>query len=442
MPEPLRKSAELRAELRNTAERMGEILEEPRGEHGGLDSEQEQEWNRLHEAQTDLEERIQAIESEEQKHQERLAAHAEVQKRLKESKPKVGATDTEIVDRDAGSEEEQRAADEKYERAFDAYLRYGPAAMTPEAQATLATRMGSARSLDLPEEVRAMGVASDTAGGFFVPEGFLNRIVEARKNFGGMRRARTTVIPTSSGQDLPIPTDDDTSNTGAILPENTTDSTQDVAIGQVVLHAYVYTSKIVKVSRQLLQDSAFDIPGYLSRKLATRIGRITNTHFTTGDGAAKPWGVTQQAVSAATAASETDVTIDELLDLKHAVDPDYREMAEWMFNDSTLKLLKKKKDGEGRPLWQSGIAIGEPNSIDGDPYVVNQDMPTLASSVKGIAYGDFMNYYIRDVLGVQLLRLDERYADALQVGFLAFSRHDGVLVDAGQNPVQVITQAA
>jgi len=86
------------------------------------------------------------------------------------------------------------------------------------------------------------------------------------------------------------------------------------------------------------------------------------------------------------------------------VDPAYRRMAEWMFHDSTLKAIKKLKDSEGRPLWAPGIAVREPNTILGYPYVVNNDMPVMAADAKSILFGDFSNYFIRDVLGVQLLR--------------------------------------
>jgi len=438
MPETLSKAADYRAERRNLAERMQEILDAPAGEDGRLNSEQETEFDRLHTRQNDLKAKVEEIEAAEA----RERAMADLKNDLSQTQGvQAGKQDTRDLDDGGESREQEQERAERYTQVFDAYLRYGLGALTPESQNVLLQRHGAIDTSNMPAEVRAMGVAQDTKGGFFVPEGFHNSIVEARKNFGGMRRSRATILSTSSGQPLPIPTDDDTSNVGAILPENNTDSEQDLVIGQVMLNAYMYTSKIVKVSRQLLQDSAFDVQAWLSRKLAERIGRITNQHFTSGDAASKPQGLVVGATSAATAASTTDFTVDELYDLKHAVDPDYREMAQWMFADATLKALKKKKDGEGRPLWQSGIAIGEPDSIDGDPYVVNQDMPSLASGNKPIAYGDFSLYYIRDVLGIQLLRLDERYADALQVGFLAFSRHDGVLVDAGQNPIQVLTLA-
>lgn len=438
----LQTAREYREEVRNIALRMRELVDNPAGEDGDLSSEQLGEFDRIHARQEELRGKIEQIEAREQQRRQRQERLSDVEGYLQESRGlQAGDQDTRDLDNDPEDRRQEHGADD-YRRAFDAYLRFGMSSLTPQARSMLLEQRGEidTRSMNLPEELRDMVTAKDTAGGFFVPEGFMNTIVEAQKQFGGMRRARTTVINTNSGQDLPIPTDDDTSNKGHILSEGKTETTQDVSLGQVVLHAYMYSSRIVKVSRQLLQDSAFNVQSYLSRKLGERLGRITNEHFSTGDGAAKPYGVTTQAASALTAAAATDIEFDELTDLKHAVDPSYRDMAQWMFNDDTLKTLKKKKDGDGRPLWQSGVAIGEPNTIDGDPYVVNQELPSLTSGAKAVAYGDFSLYYIRDVMGMQLLRLDERYADSLHVAFLAFSRHDGVLVDAGQNPIQVITQ--
>ena len=165
-------------------------------------------------------------------------------------------------------------------------------------------------------------------------------------------------------------------------------------------------------------------------RLGERIGRILNTHLTTGSGSSQPNGLVTGATSGVTAASGTAVTYGELIDLKHSVDPAYRGNATWMFSDATLAALKKLVDGDSRPLWNPGIANGEPDRLDGDRYVVNNDVLDMASSAKAIIYGDLSKYVIRDVAGMTLLRLNERYADVGQVGFIAFSRHDGDSLDA------------
>jgi len=320
--------------------------------------------------------------------------------------------------------------------AFGAYLRFGLANMTDEqrsiAQQRIQNPQGGFRA--------ALGTVPDTAGGYTVPEGFYGQIESAQLAYGGMLE-NAFVFDTSTGNALPIPTDNDTTNKGAILTENTQTGNQDIAFGAVTLNAYTYTSKLVLVSNQLLQDSAFNLDSYLAQKLGTRLARIVNDHFTTGDGASKPTGVVTAATLGVTAASATAITADEFaFDLPHSVDPAYRTNAKFMFADSTLKALKKLKDGEGEYLWTSGLQFKEPDRLGGYPYIINQSMDVIGSGKKPVAFGDFSKYFIRRVAGVQVLRLTERYADYNQTGFLAFQRWDGQLVDAGTHPVKYLTQ--
>jgi HK97 family phage major capsid protein len=336
------------------------------------------------------------------------------------------------------SVDEQNENDERELEAFNTYVRFGMVALTDEQREFLA-----GRHEDLDPKIRAaMSVGTDAAGGYTVPEGFARRLEEALKAYGGMLEV-SEVIETSTGAKLPFPTENDTANKGAIIDENTQiTAEQDLAFGQVSLEAYMYHSKIVKVSLQLLQDSAFDIDGLLARKLGTRIARIWNEHFTTGTGTNEPNGVITAATLGKTTASGTAITWPEMVDLEHSVDPEYRRNARWMFHDQTLAALKKLLDGNDRPLWQAGIAVGEPDRLGGYPYVINQDMATIALSAKTVAFGNLNKYLVRRVLGFQLMRLTERFADFLQVGFLGYARADGDLIDAGTNPVKYLQQAA
>jgi HK97 family phage major capsid protein len=337
-------------------------------------------------------------------------------------------------------EERAKEEDEKYKTAFRTWILGGPEALTPEQRSLMASRFVAG------SELRAQGVATGAAGGYTVPEGFYNRLTEAMKWYGGIRDSRATILTTASGSDLPMPTDNDTTNKGARVGENTQVTEQDVAFGQKTLKAYMYTSKVVRVSFQLLQDSAFDIEAYLARKLGERIGRITNEEFTTGTGSAgsMPQGVVTGALQGKVGATgqTTSVTYEDLVDLEHSVDKAYRRAAEFMLHDTTLAVLKKLKDGDGRPMWIPGMATREPDTILGYRYVINNDMPAMAAGAKSILFGDFSLFHVRDVVGAQLLRLTERYADFLQVGFLAFSRHDSVLLDAGTGPIKYYQNSA
>jgi HK97 family phage major capsid protein len=332
-------------------------------------------------------------------------------------------------------EQRNQVSQEEYREAFNTYLRFGATGLNPEQRSLLAENF---------VEARALSAVTGASGGYTVPEDFYNRLIDNMKWFGGMRQSRTTVIRTSGGNTLPIPTADDTGNVGAIVSENTQVTEQDTTFGQKSLGAYMYTSKIIRVPYQLLQDSAFDIESWLRQKLSERIGRITNQHFTVGTGTNQPQGVVTGASQGKVGANgqTASVTFEDLVDLIHSVDPSYRRGAEFMFHDTTLKALKKMKDADGRPLWLPSVSQGEPDTFLGYRYVINNDMPEMAADAKSILFGDFSNYFIRDVLGIQLLRLEERYADYLQVGFLAFSRHDGVLADAGAGPIRFYQNSA
>ena len=335
-----------------------------------------------------------------------------------------------------------QAADEakRLNQAYQNWLRFGIAGLSEEDRQLMSGRyVADPRMGGLPSIRGAQSVGSGAGGGYTVPDEAMRPIVEALKLFGGMRQV-STVVGTVTGADLPIPTDNDTSVEGEIINENSTHNDGDITFGQVVLQSFLYSSKVVKVSRQLLQDSAVDLNVYIGRKLGQRIGRIQNKHFTTGDGTAKPRGVVTASTLGKTAAGAAAITYDELVDLMHSVDPAYQPNARFMSNFTTLGLIRKIKDSQNMPIW-APMANGNPDTILGRPYVINQDMPAATTGLKSVLYGDFSNYHIRDAGNVILLRLEERYADALQVGFLAFLRSDGDLVDAGTNPVKHLIQA-
>lgn len=338
------------------------------------------------------------------------------------------------------SEDEAREQAGRRVSAFTNWMRYGRAGLNDQDRNALNPlwvpdpRMGA-----VPQIRAAQSVGTGSAGGFAVPDELMRPLVEAMKFFGGMRQV-STIVPTGTGADLPIPTDNDTTVVGEIITENSAHNEGDVTLGQVVLQSFLYSSKIVRVSVQLLQDSSFDIAAWLGRKFGQRLGRIQNTHFTTGDGASKPRGVVTASTEGKKTASATAITYDEIVDLMHSVDPAYQANGRFMFNFSTLGAVRKLKDTANMPVW-APMAAGLPDSILGRPYTVNQDIASIATAQKTALYGDFSNYHIRDAGSVVLLRLEERYADFAQVGFLAFQRSDGDLVDAGTNPVKHLLQA-
>lgn len=290
-------------------------------------------------------------------------------------------------------------------------------------------------------EFRDLSSVSGPAGQYTVPTGFVNNLEMAMLAFGGMRQV-SEIMRTTSGNNMPWPTTNDTSNEGVIIAENTAVSEQDVTFGQVIFYAHKYSSKMIQVPVELLEDSAFDLASEIGRMLGERLGRITNRHFTVGTGAGQPEGIVPGSTLGVTAASATAIAADEILDLIHSVDPAYRPNAGFMCHDNIVLHIRKLKDGNGQYLWASGLNAGQSDRLAGYPLTNNQHMQSsVATATKTLIFGQLSKYKIRDVAGVRLIRLNERFADSDQVAFLSFSRHDGHLLDAGVAPVKHLLQA-
>ena len=355
---------------------------------------------------------------------EKLSKQIEVEERharlnaIAPAAESVAPTQRDDVDPEAG----------EYRQAFNAMLRRGVGRLSADQQSVLERGFGEI-------DTRALSSVTDAAGGYTVPDEFSNRLVETMKAYGGLLGI-VDVLTTASGTDLLWPTNDDTANEGAILDENTQISEQDVAFGQGKLKAYTYTSKLIRVPLQLLQDSAIDIEAFLARRIGERIGRAVAGHIATGAGTTQPVGVADAAVGfgvgvTGATGNTTTVTYDSLVDLEHSVDPAYRGSAQYAMNDLTLAAIRKLKDSQNRPLWVPSVAGGVPSTINGRPYTIDNKLPAPAANAKSILFGDFKTGYIaRRVSGAQVLRLSERYADYLQVGFFGFARWDGVIQDA------------
>ena len=297
----------------------------------------------------------------------------------------------------------------------------------------------NAKAPKTQSEARAQSLTS-SAGGYTVPQGFINQLEASLLAFGGMREV-ATILRTAEGNDLPIPTVSDHANVGAILAENTQVAEQDITFAQITLKAYKYSSKLIRVSSELLQDSAIDLESFIGGALGERIARIFNTHATNGDNSSKPQGISASGAGK-TATAVDAITFAELLDLQHSLDPAYRANARFMMHDTTFKLVRKLVDDQNRPIFMNDLSATSPGTLFGVPVVINQDVATVAAGAKAIYYGDFSKYIIRDVQDFTLLRLEERYADYHQVGFVGFSRHDGRILDAGTDPIKHLIMAA
>jgi len=351
-----------------------------------------------------------------------------------------------------------RRAPDAHAQMFTKYIRAGVDSLDDDERKLLRGKFVANDKGGL--QIRnAQGVGTGGQGGYIVPQGFSYQLEEAMKWWGGIDGI-TGEFRTDAGNPFPWPTINDTTNRGRLISENQQVTETDMVFNQVTFNAYIASSDIVLVPVTLLEDSAFDIDALLARLLGIRLGRLRNYYATVGTGSGQPTGLVTAAVAAGNiltlgAGSTASIVYNNLVDLEHSVDPSYRyaPSARWMFNDTTLKLLKKLVDGNGRPLWSPGltasmqdgpgVALNTNPQILGHGYVVNPNMAPPAANSYSVLFGAMETFKMRRVKdGITVMRLVERYADFLQQGFLAWERWDSNLIDAGTHPIAVLQQSA
>jgi len=287
-------------------------------------------------------------------------------------------------------------------------------------------------------EQRALSSSGASSGQTLIPSTLSDQIFSELKAYGTMRNV-AKVITTGAGEVITIPTSTDIGNSASIISESgtITDDTDNV-FGSVTLPVYSYKTTIIRVPWEFLNDSIISLESFLVSQLAVRIGRGTENHFVNGTGTGQPRGI----VTAAPEGHAGNVTYENLIQLKHSVDPSYRANAKWVMSDDAFKYLRTETDDQNRPLWVPNLAVGEPSMLDGQAMYVNNEMPADAP----VVYGDFSHYIIRDVGGLNVVRLNEKYATSGQVGFMCWFRsggnlaHDSSFGDA-QAPVKKLVNA-
>lgn len=292
----------------------------------------------------------------------------------------------------------------------------------------------------------AMSTTTQAEGGFTVPSEIASMVIDKLKAYGGMREV-ATILSTAGGNPMNWPTSDGTAEVGGIVGQNTVAPSGDVTFGTIALNPFYYTSNQIALPLELIQDSAIDVVSFVVARLATRIARIQNTHFTVGVGTTQPDGVIPRAGAGKTGLTGQTLTViyDDLIDLIHSVNRAYRSNGRFMLNDLSLAVIRKLKDTTGRPIWTPGeetITDGPPATICGYSYSINDDMAVMAANAKSIAFGDFSHYTIRDVASTTTLRRFDDSAFALknQVGFCGWTRSGGNLLEPAS--VKVYTNSA
>lgn len=405
---------QLREERHQAYEAMKAINDKQDSENRDLTAEETQEY-------TKLEQRLEAIDPE----VGRLERAEGIEQRFANQgtgAPAIGDIKT-VEERElpkdwAGFMERRNGtpthATAEYRNAFFALLHaQGQVDRLPAEQRVL---------LDKGErEYRAMSAITGADGGFTVPVDTYNRIVQKLQFFSQLRQI-ATVLTTATGVDLKIPIETDI-GVGGWAAENTNYLESAPVLGLTTLKAWKYT-RVIKVPKELLQDSVVDIEGYIADVFGRSFGLGQQAAYVAGDGIGKPTGFVPSAQIGATVANTAAITADALIDLMYSVSPPYRANGSWLASDTLARTVRKFKDSQGRYLWEISLQAGQPDVLLGKPFYEDPFLDATGIPGKPVLFGDMSYIWIRDVAGLTMQRLVELYAVQGQVGFLMDHRSD------------------
>ena len=310
-----------------------------------------------------------------------------------------------------------------------AWLRHGLPCEQDRDRETLQNR-GYNPSVNALEFRANLSAGGSGAGAELVPKSFFAEVQRALKNVAPLRGI-CKLIQSDSGETLRIPINDDTSNTGTIISENAEHTALDMSFTEISLGAYTYSSRLLKCSNELLQDTGIDLAAFLGQQLGERIGRAQEAHFLTGSGSSQPEGVIT-AASTTTAASATAIGINDLITLMNAVDPAYKTGPKVAFcmHQTVWSALRRLQDSQGRQLI-SDIQAGQAPELFGYPVLLTSGMDsTFVATKKTVLFGNFDYYAIRDVANLVVARSVDRFFEFNMSAFLALQRTDAKCLNA------------
>lgn len=266
----------------------------------------------------------------------------------------------------------------------------------------------------------------DANGGYLVPTEFERKVVTGLDE-ENVIRPLATVIKTESERKIPVAANRSVATWTA---ENAAYTESNPTFDQKTLDAYKLTD-LIKVSIELLQDSAFDLDSYLAAETSRAFGIGEEEAFCVGTGSGQPTGIfTANGGSVGVTAAAVDkVTAEEIIDLTYSLKSPYRKNASFIMNDATIAAIRKLKDGNGVYLWQPALQQGQPDKLLGYALYTSAYAPTMAAGALAAAFGDIKaGYWIADRMGRTVQRLNELYSTNGQVGFVATERLDGKVI--------------
>ena len=283
------------------------------------------------------------------------------------------------------------------------------------------------------------GDPAGTEGGYTVPDEFERKLVESLEE-NNVFRSLAHVIRTSSGtRTIPVAADN---GAASWVEEGNAIAESDLSFGVQTLSAYKLAC-MIRVSNELLNDSAFDIAAHIAQRFGVRFGNAEENAFINGTGvsadptlsASQPTGIlTTLSNAAVTSQDAQTITFDDLFKLYYSLKAPYRKKAKFLCNEATALQLMLLKDGNGNYIWKPGLDVGKPDTIFGHEIVTSTFMPTFTGTAaedagkKVLLFGDFDYYWVADRTNRTLKRLNERYAEYDQVAFIGTQRVDGKLI--------------
>jgi HK97 family phage major capsid protein len=304
-------------------------------------------------------------------------------------------------------EPSQDEADAAYLEAFRHYVRTGDTNQLNRAA----------------KSYKVINTATDTQGGFWVPEEWVNRLITALYESAIFPAAGATVQQTRGNNARHVPTMG-WGGAAVLTAELAAFNEEDPTAGEIVFNPYKYTY-LTKASDESLQDSIVSVEAAMQANAAHAFTLAWNTAQTVGTGTAQPQGITQPTYPGqVTAAGAAAVTSDEIIDVFYSLEYLYRGNASWMMNDKTAAMVRKLKGTDGQYIWERSLQLGQPATILGRPVYTNNSMPEATTGNVSIVFGDFRYFEITQWLPVTMKRLEELYAENGQIGIRWYDRWD------------------
>lgn len=347
---------------------------------------------------------------------------------------------------EALTEAERRAAE--IEAALSQYGAPEAPAAAVETDADVLRSMarGERRSAEFTkQEARVLTVGTSSAGGYAVPTNFYGAIVEAMKENSTVLAAEATLLETSHGQPVQVPTAASGSYpTASLVSEGSAIGASDPVLGQTTLNAYKYAF-LTQVSSELLADEQVSIVDFLGRRGGEALGNGIGAAFITGTGSSQPTGIAGSAgfttVASASGSVAAGFALNDVLTLVHSITRPYRAGASFICNDSVVLQLRKLKDTTGQYLWQPSVQAGQPDLLAGFPVYTDPAMATATTNgTKGLAFGNWKQGVIVRIAGGVRVESSSDFAFSSDLDTWRFIvRADARIVDAAAARVLTYT---